>query len=119
MVVDDTAAFRSVLRRILARESDITVVGEADNGTDAVTMALEKLPDVVVMDVSMPELDGIAATAALAAAVPDVRVVLLSIGNKPTEVAAGLESGAAEYLVKGASASDIVATIRRHGRPAD
>lgn len=116
VLVDDNPAFRNVLRRLLERQTDVTVVGEADNGIDAVELIERERPEVVVMDVSMPGLDGIAATARLAERAPEVRVILLSIGSKATEVSAGLQSGAAEYLVKGATADEIVDAIRRHGR---
>jgi len=107
-----------VLRRILEREPDIEVIGEAGTGTEAVALTLEGRPDVVVMDVSMPGLDGITATERIAQDAPGIPVILLSVGSKATEVSAGLESGAVEYLVKGASADLIVDAIRRHGTPA-
>ena len=90
-------------------------MGEAENGIAATDMAEDLHPDILLMDVSMPELDGIGATAEVAERCPDVTVLLLSIGNKPHEVAAGLAAGAAEYLTKGASANEIVDAIKRYG----
>ncbi len=116
VVVDDNAPFRSVLRRLLDREPDIVVVGEAATGGQALEQVATAQPDLVLMDVSMPELDGIAATTRMKELHPDLPVVLLSVGSKSQEIAAGLESGASEYLVKGASAATIVGAVRRHGR---
>ncbi len=114
MIVDDNAPFRSVLRRLLDREHDVTVIAEAATGGQAIEYAGTLRPDIVLMDVSMPELDGITATLRLKENHPDLPVVLLSIGSKTQEIAAGLESGADDYLVKGASAATIVEAIRRH-----
>jgi pilus assembly protein CpaE len=115
LLADDNPQFRSALRRLLERDPEIVVLDEAENGQVAVEMAEELRPDVLLMDVSMPELDGIAATAEINERTPGVTVLLLSIGNKPQEVAAGLAAGAAEYLTKGSSAVEIVAAIKRHG----
>ncbi len=115
LLADDNPQFRSALRRLLERDPLIDVVGEAENGIAATDMAEEMHPDILLMDVSMPGLDGIGATAEVAERCPDVTVLLLSIGNKPHEVAAGLAAGAAEYLTKGASANEIVDAIKRYG----
>lgn len=115
LLVDDNGQFRSVLRRLLEREPDIEVVHEADNGRSAVDSALELHPDLVLMDVLMPRLDGIAATRELREEAPQIAVVLFSIGNKPQEVAAGLAAGAVKYMVKGATATEIVEVVRRYG----
>lgn len=115
LLVDDNNQFRAVLRRLLERERDIEVVAEADNGRAAVETTLEIRPDIVLMDVSMPRLDGIAATRELRNEAPEIAVILLSIGNKPQEVAAGLAAGARRYLVKGSTAAEIVDVVRRYG----
>ena len=115
LLVDDNGQFRAVLRRLLEREADIEVIDEADNGRSAVEAAVTQQPDLVLMDVSMPRLDGIAATRELRDEAPHISVVLLSIGNKPQEVAAGLAAGAAKYMVKGATANEIVDVVRRYG----
>lgn len=116
VIADDNPQFRSVLRRLLDREDDMVVVAEAANGSQAIDHARDHDPDLVLMDVSMPELDGIAATARLMKHDPHLPVVLLSVGSKAQEIAAGLASGAREYLVKGAAAATIVAAIRKHAR---
>lgn len=115
LLADDNARFRGVLRRLLERDPDIVVVAEAGDGAEAVEMAEDVRPDVVLMDVSMPGLDGLEATYALKAQLPDVTVLMLSVGDKEQEIAAGLAGGAAEYLVKGGPAREIVDAIKRYG----
>lgn len=115
LLADDNARFRSVLRRLLERDPDIIVVAEAGDGQAALELADELQPDVVLMDVSMPGLDGLEATYALKARHPDVTVLMLSVGDKEQEIAAGLAGGAAEYLVKGGPAREIVDAIKRYG----
>lgn len=113
VLADDNAAFRRVLRKLLERDSDIEVVAEAADGDGALDMAAEHLPDVVLMDVSMPGLNGLEATFALKARLPEVTVLMLSVGDKEQEIAAGLAGGASEYLVKGSPVSEIVAAVKR------
>jgi DNA-binding NarL/FixJ family response regulator len=115
LLADDNARFRGVLRRLLERDPDIVVVAEAGDGAEALDLAEEVRPDVVLMDVSMPGLDGLEATYALKAQLPDVTVLMLSVGDKEQEIAAGLAGGAAEYLVKGGPAREIVDAIKRYG----
>lgn len=115
LLADDNARFRGVLRRLLERDPDIVVVAEAGDGEAALSMTDEVRPDVVLMDVSMPGLDGLEATYALKAQHPDVTVLMLSVGDKEQEIAAGLAGGAAEYLVKGGPAREIVDAIKRYG----
>lgn len=115
LLADDNARFRGVLRRLLERDPEIVVVAEAADGAEALEAAAELLPDVVLMDVSMPGLDGLEATYALKAQHPDVAVLMLSVGDKEQEIAAGLAGGASEYLVKGGPAREIVDAIKRYG----
>ena len=115
LLADDNARFRGVLRRLLERDPDIVVVAEAGDGAEALDLAEDMRPDVVLMDVSMPGLDGLEATYALKAQLPDVTVLMLSVGDKEQEIAAGLAGGAAEYLVKGGPAREIVDAIKRYG----
>jgi DNA-binding NarL/FixJ family response regulator len=114
LLADDNARFRSVLRRLLERDPDILVVAEASSGAEAIDMVDEHLPDVVLMDVSMPGLDGLEATYELKARMPELTVLMLSVGDKEQEIAAGLAGGAAEYLLKGGPASEIVDAIKRY-----
>ena len=115
LLADDNERFRGVLRRLLERDPDIVVVAEAGDGIEALDLAESSHPDVVLMDVSMPGLDGLEATYALKAQHPDVTVLMLSVGDKEQEIAAGLAGGAAEYLVKGGPAREIVDAIKRYG----
>ena len=115
LLADDNAQFRGVLRRLLERDPQIVVLAEASNGKEAIALAEEHRPDVVLMDVSMPNLDGVEATYELKARFPDLTVLMLSIGNKEQEIEAGLAGGAAEYLIKGAPATEIADAIKRHG----
>lgn len=115
LLADDNAQFRAVLRRLLERDPQIEVLAEASNGAEAIALAEEHRPDVVLMDVSMPNVDGVEATYALKARFPDLTILMLSIGNKEQEIQAGLAGGAAEYLVKGAPATEIADAIKRHG----
>jgi DNA-binding NarL/FixJ family response regulator len=114
LLADDNARFRSVLRRLLERDHEIQVVAEASSGDEAIDMVDEHLPDVVLMDVSMPGLDGLEATYELKARMPELTVLMLSVGDKEQEIAAGLAGGAAEYLLKGGPASEIVEAIKRY-----
>lgn len=114
-MADDNDRFRGILRRLLERDPDIVVVAEAGDGAEALDLAEEVAPDVVLMDVSMPGLDGLEATYELKARLPDVTVLMLSVGDKEQEIAAGLAGGASEYLVKGGPASEIVDAIKRYG----
>ena len=115
LLADDNARFRGVLRRLLERDPEIVVVAAAGDGVEALELAEDVRPDVVLMDVSMPGLDGLEATYALKAQLPDVTVLMLSVGDKEQEIAAGLAGGAAEYLVKGGPAREIVDAIKRYG----
>jgi len=115
VLADDNMQFRAVLRRLLERDPEITVVAEASSGAEAVALCAELRPDVVLMDVSMPELDGLEATHRLKAVQPDLVVLMLSVGNKEQEIAAGLANGASEYLIKGTPATEILDAIKRHG----
>jgi len=117
LLADDNAQFRFVLRRLLERDPEISVVAEASDGDEALRLVEEHEPDVVLMDISMPGLDGLEATFELKARFPDLTVLMLSVGDKDQEIAAGLASGASEYLLKGIPASEIVDAIKRHGMP--
>ena len=114
VLADDNPQFRGVLRRLLERDPSISVVGEASTGSEVLELCEDVHPDLVLMDVSMPELDGLEATHRLKSALPDIVVLMLSVGNKEQEIAAGLSHGATEYLIKGTPAEEIIEAIRRH-----
>jgi DNA-binding NarL/FixJ family response regulator len=100
LIVDDQAPFRAAMKAVLRRATEFELVGEAANGTEAVTLAEELHPALVLMDINMPEMNGIEATRTLVAQQPDVVVILCSTydaGDLPPEVAT---SGARAYLNK-------------------
>jgi len=103
---------RQGFRMILSAHSDLEIVGEAGNGREAVELAATLRPDVVVMDVTMPELNGIEATRRLTAENPHIRVVALSMHKDSVYVREILRAGARGYLLKDSVADDLVAAVR-------
>jgi len=112
LLVDDHAVVRQGFRMILSAQSDLEIVGEAGNGREAVELAATLRPDVVVMDVAMPELNGIEATRRLTADNPHIRVVALSMHKDSVYVREILRAGARGYLLKDSVADDLVAAVR-------
>ncbi|MEV6106599.1 response regulator transcription factor [Streptomyces sp. NPDC051940] len=112
LVADDHPAFRAGLRLMLSSAPDIDVVGEAFTGLDAVRLAAETSPDVVVMDIRMPDLDGIEATRRLLRADAGVGVVVLTMFEDDDSVFAAMRAGARGYLLKGADQEEILRAIR-------
>jgi DNA-binding NarL/FixJ family response regulator len=112
LLVDDQPATRRGLRLRLAIESDITVVGEVGDGQSAVDLAGTLTPDVVVMDVTMPGMDGIAATRALRAAVPSSAVVILTLHDDAATRHRASLAGAAAFVAKHQPPSELLAAIR-------
>jgi two-component system response regulator NreC len=112
LVVDDHAVVRTGLRRVLDAEADIETVGEAANAERAVFEALESKPDVVLMDVVMPGKTGIEGTPALLQALPDVKVLMLSMQDDPHYVREAFEAGASGYVLKEAADTDVVDAVR-------
>ncbi|MCL6634261.1 MAG: response regulator [Peptococcaceae bacterium] len=115
LVVDDIATTREDIKRLLYFEEDITVVGEAANGEEAIRMAEELKPDVVLMDVNMPGMDGIVASEAITTRMPDTAIVIISIQGETEYLRKAMAAGARDYLVKPFSSSDLADTIRRVG----
>lgn len=114
MLADDNSEFRSLLRRLLERDPAIEVVAEASDGDEALEMSSVHEPDVILMDVSMPGLDGLSATGVITEEHPGTAVVMLSMRRADREVALALRNGASEYLDKGMPVSEIVAAVKRH-----
>jgi DNA-binding NarL/FixJ family response regulator len=114
LVVDDQAVFRLGLVAILGSQPDIEVVGEAGNGAEAVALGIDLEPDVVLMDVRMPVLDGIEATRRLTAAPSStpVRVLMLTTFEIDDYVFDALRAGASGFLLKDAGAEDLIAAVR-------
>jgi DNA-binding NarL/FixJ family response regulator len=116
LVVDDHALVRSGLGAVLAATDDCEVVGEAATGEEGVALARELHPDVVVMDLSMPGAGGVAATATLRSAMPDVRVLVLTTFADDGRVRAALAAGATGYLLKDAAPDEVVRAVRAAAR---
>ena len=112
LLADDQALVRTGLRMILELEQDLRVVGEAGNGVDAVTHARRLRPDVVLMDIQMPELDGIAATRQVVAQLPGTRVVMLTTFDRSQLVYDALTAGASGFLLKDAPSEQLVGGLR-------
>jgi len=112
LVVDDHAVVRTGLRRVLDAEADIETVGEAPNAERAVFEALESKPDVVLMDVVMPGKTGIEGLPALLQAVPETKVLMLSMQDDPQYVREAFEAGASGYVLKEAADTDVVEAVR-------
>jgi len=112
LIVDDHAMVRRGMRDFLDLHDDLEVVGEAANGVEALAQTAALLPDVVVMDLLMPDLDGIAATAQLKALHPTIEVVVITSFIEEDRITAALEAGASGFLLKDADADDLAAAIR-------
>jgi two-component system, NarL family, response regulator NreC len=112
LIVDDHAILRAGLRRVLEAEPDIEVVGEAPSAERAVFEAIAGRPDVVLMDVMMPGKTGIEGMPAVLQAVPDAKVLVLSMQDDPRYVREAFEAGAAGYVLKEAADSEVVGAVR-------
>ncbi|MDX2434457.1 MAG: response regulator transcription factor, partial [Desulfobacterales bacterium] len=111
LIADDHKIMLAGLRSLLEKQTDFEVVGEADNGRKAVQMAQEKTPDVVVMDVSMPDLNGIEATKQIIESLPDTRVIALSMHSDKRFVMGMLRAGASGYLLKDCASQELANAI--------
>jgi len=116
LVADDHPIVRSGIVALLAAADDIEVVGEASNGREAVDLALSLSPELVLMDLRMPELDGDEATALILAASPTTRVVVLTTYETDASILTAIEAGASGYLLKAAPQEEILAGIRSVAR---
>ena len=112
LVADDEGVLRHALANLLAMADDIEIVGEAADGREAVELAVARQADVVLMDIGMPRLDGIAATRELAGRAPDVKVIILTIYADDDRVFHALQAGARGYLLKDASPDEILRGVR-------
>ena len=112
LIADDHAVVREGTRRVLEQESDMEVVGEAGDGEEAVNLATSLKPDVAIMDISMPKMDGIEATRLIKAACPSISVLALSAYDDDQFVFSLLEAGAAGYLLKSVRSRELLDAIR-------
>jgi DNA-binding NarL/FixJ family response regulator len=112
VVADDHPIFRSGLRTMVEEAQDLELVGEARDGQEALDLCRAASPDVVLMDLRMPNTSGVAATAALASELPSVRVLMLTMLEDDTSLVAALRAGARGYVLKGAAPEEILRAIR-------
>lgn len=112
LVADDHPTFREGLIRVMAEQDDIEVVGEAANGEEAINLATQLHPNVVIMDVSMPKLNGIEATRSIKEASSGIAVLILSAYGYEPYVVGALEAGASGYMLKEARALELVRAVR-------
>lgn len=116
LVVDDHALFRRGLEMVLQGEPDIEVVGEASDGDEAVAMAVERMPDVMLMDVNMPKRGGIEACAAVKAALPSTTIIMLTMSDEEDDLYDAIKAGATGYLLKEISIDEVASAVRAvHG----
>lgn len=113
LIADDIATTREDIKRLLYFEEDIHVVGEAADGEEAIALANELKPDVVLMDINMPRVDGIGVTEQISESVPQTAIIIISIQGEQEYLRKAMAAGAREYLVKPFSANDLANAIRR------
>jgi NarL family two-component system response regulator LiaR len=116
VIVDDHTIVRQGLRTYLELQPDILVVGEAANGNEAMAIVRDNLPDIVLMDLVMPVMDGVDATRAITGISPSTRVIVLTSFSEDEKVFASIKAGAQGYLMKDVLPSDLVAAIRTVNR---
>jgi DNA-binding NarL/FixJ family response regulator len=118
LLVDDHPVVREGLRGMIEAEDDLTVVGEAGSGAEAIAMAESLRPDVILMDLRMPDIDGVTATERILAALPSTRIVVVTTYESDTDILRAVEAGAAGYLLKDASRAELAEAVRdaAHGK---
>ncbi|WP_238538520.1 response regulator [Nitrolancea hollandica] len=113
LIVDDHQRARDGLRTMLAGELNMTVVGEVTSGREALDFCRRMQPDLVLMDLQMPDIDGVTATKVITQVCPSTSVILLTMCQSPTCLVQALEAGAAGYLLKEATQQQIVQAVRQ------
>ncbi|MBO9394533.1 response regulator transcription factor [Caldilinea sp.] len=112
LVVDDHTLFREGLMALLSRTRDLEVIGSAANGVDAIMQATALLPDVILMDIQMPEMNGIEATQQILQIRPETSIIVLTMMENEDAIFAALCAGARGYILKGADKAEVLKTIR-------
>src|SRR5258706_13064726 len=116
LLADDHVVVLDGLRLLVEKQPNMTVVGVASNGLEVVQQAMQLRPDVVVMDIAMPELNGVEATRQIQASVPSARVVILSMHSTPEHIFQALRAGALGYVLKQSAGAELVEAIRAVNR---
>jgi DNA-binding NarL/FixJ family response regulator len=116
LLVDDHPVVREGLRGMINAEDDLTVVGEAGSGAEAVALAESLRPDVILMDLRMPDVDGVTATERILAASPSIRIVVVTTYESDADILRAVEAGAAGYLLKDASRLELADAVRDAAR---
>ncbi len=112
LICDDHAVLRAGLRLILQKEKDFQIVGEAENAELAIKLAAHHKPDLVLMDISMPGMNGLEAMPRLHAAIPEAKVLILTVHDDEAYFLQALQAGVSGYVLKGASADELLAALR-------
>ena len=113
LIVDDHQGFRDGLKLVINHQTDMEVVGEAENGEKAIALTRELLPDVILMDVKMPGMDGAEATGRILAEMPGMKILGISIYDDDSFMANMLRAGALGYILKGCDSEELSGAIRR------
>jgi DNA-binding NarL/FixJ family response regulator len=117
LLADDHAIVRQGIANMLSDKPYFEVVGEAADGQQAVDLAAKLIPDVILMDISLPELNGVEATRAIHKDHPEIRIIGLSMFEETEKAQAILEAGAVHYMTKSGAADSLIAVIRKYGVP--
>ncbi len=112
LIADDHPMFREGVVQSLASEKDFTIIGQASNGKNAIEMAKELLPDVLLLDITMPDQDGITITKKISAAFPVIQIIMLTASENEDDLMKALKAGARGYVLKGISAKELVKVVR-------
>jgi len=112
LIADDHPMFREGVVQSLASEKDFAIIGQASNGKNAIEMAKELLPDVLLLDITMPDQDGITITKKISAAFPVIQIIILTASENEDDLMKALKAGARGYVLKGISAKELVKVIR-------
>jgi DNA-binding NarL/FixJ family response regulator len=116
LLVDDHPVVREGLRGMIDAEHDLTVVGEAGSGAEAIALAESLRPDVILMDLRMPDVDGVTATERILATLPRTRIVVVTTYESDTDILRAVEAGATGYLLKDASRAELADAVRDAAR---
>ena len=112
LLVDDHPVVREGLRGMISAEEDLTVIGEAASGAEALTIATSLRPDIILMDLRMPDIDGVTATEQILSALPSTRIIVVTTYETDADILRAVEAGAAGYLLKDASRAELAQAVR-------